>query len=241
MAHGFKPGGFDMTRLSDYTAFQFRPETNTNYEAGIKSGLFDNHLDLNFSAFYTDYKNFQTLAFDGLNLVTTNAGKFTTKGFELEAIARPLKGLNLTAALGYVDAHYVSFPNGQCPTGVTGSCNLDGKSLDGTPHWTFSTSAQYDWEVAPNFDAFVRMDAAFKSRIFYQQSLDPNAVQNGYGLLNVRVGMNFADRWEADIFADNATQTKYMSFIYPSPLATGLFVGYVGAPRIIGVRVQKSF
>lgn len=240
-ARGFKPGGFDMTRLNSFTGFQFRPETNVNYEVGLKSGFFDNRVSLNVSAFYTDYKNFQTLAFDGLNLVTTNAGKFTTRGFELEAAARPIDGLTLTAATGYVDAHYVDFPNGQCPSGVTGSCNLNGKPLDQTPRWTFNASAQYDWSVGSGMDAFARLDASFRSKVFYQQSLDPNAVQNGYGLLNARIGINYADGWETDLFANNLTKTKYLNFIYPSPLASGVYVGYVGAPRIYGIRLQKSF
>jgi iron complex outermembrane receptor protein len=39
IARGFKPGGFNMTRLPDFDNFQFRPETNINYEAGVKSSL----------------------------------------------------------------------------------------------------------------------------------------------------------------------------------------------------------
>src|SRR6185312_13614716 len=39
IATGFKPGGFDMNRLGNFTGFQFEPENSIDYEAGVKSTL----------------------------------------------------------------------------------------------------------------------------------------------------------------------------------------------------------
>src|SRR3546814_755116 len=36
VARGFKPGGFDLTRLPNFNNFEFDAERNTNYEIGLK-------------------------------------------------------------------------------------------------------------------------------------------------------------------------------------------------------------
>jgi iron complex outermembrane receptor protein len=241
IARGFKPGGFDMTRLQSYSDFQFSPETNTNYEVGLKSNLLDHRLSIDAALYWTDYNNFQALSFDGLNIITRNAGAFISRGVELQATARPIHGLSLTAAGSYDDAHYVSFPDGQCLPGVTGPCNLSGAPLAGAPRWTFNGSAEYDHPVAANWDGFVRFDYVYKSGMYFAESLDPGTYQPGYGVVNGRIGLNDHNGLRVSLFATNLTAAKYMSFIYNSPLATGVYVGYVGAPRVIGVDLGKSF
>lgn len=241
VARGFKPGGFDLTRLQNFTNFQFRPETNINYEVGLKSNLLDNRLSFNAALYWTNYDNFQALAFDGLNLITKNAGAFVTRGVELEATAQPVQGLTLSAAGSYTDAYYTSFNDGQCPVGQSGSCNLAGYRLAGAPRWTFNGSAQYQHAVSNDWDGFIRLDYTYKSGIFFQQNLDPNGYQPGYGVLNGRMGVTGHNGVRVSVFVDNLTDAHYMNFIYPSPLATGVYVGYVGAPRVVGVELGKSF
>jgi iron complex outermembrane receptor protein len=241
IARGFKPGGFDMTRLQSYADFQFSAETNTNYEAGLKSDLLDHRLSIDAALYWTDYDNFQALSFDGVNIITRNAGAFVSRGVELQVAARPVDGLSLTAAGSYDDAHYISFADGQCLPGLTGPCNLSGKPLAGAPRWTFNGSAEYDHAVAANWDGFIRLDYTYKSGIFFAESLDPGTYQPGYGVVNGRIGLNGRDGLRISLFATNLTAAKYMNFIYNSPLATGVYVGYVGAPRVVGVELGRSF
>jgi iron complex outermembrane receptor protein len=59
--------------------------------------------------------------------------------------------------------------------------------------------------------------------------------------VNGRIGLNGRDGLRISVFATNLTATKYMNFIYNSPLATGVYVGYVGAPRVVGVELGRSF
>ena len=66
-SQGMKPGGF----FSQYTLqeshatqvakgeTQYKSETVRNYEAGVKSFLFDHHLRANLSGFYEDYRDYQ--------------------------------------------------------------------------------------------------------------------------------------------------------------------------------------
>jgi iron complex outermembrane receptor protein len=241
VARGFKPGGFDLTRLADLDKFQFNPETNTNYEVGLKSLLFDRRLSIEAAAFYTDYQNFQAQAFDGVNIITTNAGAFVSKGVEAQLTARPIDGLTLTAAGSYTDARYTRFPNGQCLPGVAGVCNLAGKRLSLAPQATFNAAAEYRRPISAGWDGYARLDYSYTGGVYFSQSLDPNSFQPAYSLVNARIGVESDKRLSIELFVRNLTDTHYMNIIYPSPLATGLYVGYVGDPRVVGVRISKGF
>jgi iron complex outermembrane receptor protein len=242
VATGFKPGGFDVLQLSTFDGFQFHPETNTNYEAGLKSSLFDNRATLIADVFYTRYKNFQTQAFNGLNLTTTNAGSFVTQGAEIEVAVKPVAGLTLTTNASFVNAHYTDFTNGQCPYGSTESvCNLTGQRLYNAPRWTVNSMAEYERPVTARWNGFVLLDASYKSQIYFQQNLDPHASQDGYTVFDARIGAKSGDGLKIEAFASNLFNKDYVTLSFPTAFASGVYAGYVGAPRVLGVRVAKSF
>ncbi|HTO40220.1 MAG TPA: TonB-dependent receptor [Rhizomicrobium sp.] len=240
VARGFKPGGMTMTRISNVNDLQFKPESNLNYEVGFKSVLLDRRVQLNLAAFYTIYNDFQTTAFDGTRYLTTNAPEFITRGIELESEFHPLQGLALTLAGSFVDAHYTDFPNGQC-TGVVGPCNLNGKRLNGSARWNLNAGLSYTVEVAEDWSAFTRFDYAWKSDVYSAQDLNPNSVSKAHGVMNARVGVTSNFGLTAEIFAKNLFDAEYTTFSYGLPFGSGGFVGYIGAPRLAGVRLSQSF
>lgn len=242
VATGFKPGGFDVLQRDNFVGFQFAPEKNTNYEVGVKSSLFDNRASIIADVFYTKYKNFQTQAFNGLNLTTTNAGSFVTQGAEIEVAVKPVAGLTFTSNASFVNAHYTDFTNGQCPYGSTATeCDLTGSRLYNAPRWTVNSSLEYEHPVSDKWSGFVRLDWSYKSLIYFQQNLDPHAAQGGYTTFDGRVGTKASDGLELEIFAKNMFNKNYLTLANPLPFSTGAYAGYVGAPRVIGVRVAKSF
>lgn len=242
-ARGFKPGGFDLTRLPNFNRFQFEEEKNDNIEVGMKGYFFDRRLTLTGAAFHTKYKNFQTLAFDGLTLVTTNAPRFTTKGVELEAIAQPVDGLRLQAAYAYTDAQYNDFPNGQCaPGGVTPVCDLSGKRLSGSPKSSFNSSVEYRAPLGQSdWSAYVRGEVSYRSKIFLTQSLDPILVQSGATIANARIGVVSNDGVLLELWARNLFDKDVRQLGFNAPLITGGYAGFLNEPRMVGGRVSKTF
>jgi len=242
-ARGFKPGGFDITRLPNYNRFKFDAETNHNIEVGAKGYLFDRKVTVTAAAFHTNYNNFQTIAFDGLNLVTTNAKKFITKGLEAEVIARPVQGLRLQAAYAYTDATYKDFKNAQCPSGATTPfCDLSGRPLNGTPKHSLNATAEYTHELGDSgWSGYVRGEYAYKSKIFLAQSLDPNMVQKAYGIWNGRVGVTSEDGLQFELWARNLFKKDYLQLAFPAPLTTGGYAGFLNEPRMVGGRISKTF
>lgn len=240
IARGFKPGGMTMTRLSSLTGVMFEEETNLNYEIGIKGAFFDRELTINAAAFYTTYDNFQTTAFDGTRYITANAEQFITQGIEVESNWAPSEHFSLSLGGSYVDAHYTDFTNGQC-TGVVGACDLSGKRLNGSAKWNINVGANYTTPITDTLDSYVRLDYAWKSDLYVAQDLNPDTRNPAYGVLNGRIGVKSADGFGFEVFAKNLLDKNYVLFSYGLPFGTGAYVGYVGAPRIVGVRFSKSF
>jgi iron complex outermembrane receptor protein len=106
---GYKTGGWT-TRLSNPLPYApgFGPEKATTWEAGIKSELLDRHLQINGAVFLTDYKGIQLNFQQGVSPTIQNAGDARIKGFEVEVVAAPVRGLTVTGSLGYTDAKYTS-------------------------------------------------------------------------------------------------------------------------------------
>ncbi len=242
VARGFKPGGFDLGRPLVFTEFEFEEETNLNTEIGIRSTLMDRRLLLNATIFNTVYKNFQTVQYDGIRFLSGNAPKFTTRGLELEVIARPVTGLSISGQAAFIEAKYNDFKLGACPQGVAGACDLTGRTLPQAPRTTFNLSAAYDHPLGDSdWTGFFQADYAYRSKAFFNQALDPNLVQKGYGIANLRVGVRNADGLKIEGFATNLFKKDYMAFAFNGPLLTGGYEGFLGDPRMYGLRVRKEF
>lgn len=242
VARGFKPGGFDLGRPLVFTEFQFEEETNLNTEVGIRTTLMDRKLLFNATLFNTVYKNFQTVQYDGIRFLSGNAPKFTTKGLELEVVARPVTGLSISGQAAFIEAKYNDFKLGACPQGVAGACNLTGRTLPQAPKTTLNASVAYDQPLGEsNWTGFVQADYAYRSKAFFNQALDPVLVQKGYGLVNLRLGVRNADGLKIEGFATNLFKKDFMAFAFNGPLLTGGYEGFLGDPRMYGVRVRKEF
>lgn len=242
VARGFKPGGFDLGRPLVFTEFEFEEETNLNTEVGIRTTLLDRKLLFNATLFQTVYKNFQTVQYDGIRFLSGNAPKFTTKGLELEVTARPITGLAISAQAAFIDTKYNDFKLGACPQGVAGACDLTGRRLPQAPKTTYNISASYDRPLGDtNWNGIVQVDYAYRSKAFFNQALDPVLTQKGYGIVNLRIGVRSDDGLKIEGFANNLFKKDYMAFAFNGPLLTGGYEGFLGDPRMYGVRVRKEF
>lgn len=241
LARGFKPGGFDMGRPVSFTEFQFEEEINYNHEVGVRSIWFDHRLLINATAFHTVYENFQARSFDGIRFLNTNAPEFTTTGLEVEFVARPTDRLDLRASGSFIDAHYTDFPNGGCPQGVAGFCDLTGRELNQAPQTSVSASAQYTHPLGQGWEGFVLGEMSYRSGYYSDQALDPKLFTPAYTLVNLRIGVESADGIRIEAWAKNLFDEQYVNFGFNSPLLTGGYAGFLGEPRMYGLRIRKTF
>lgn len=109
-SEGYKGGGFNLRYVAPSPAVvPFDPEKVRTWEAGIKAELLERRLRMNLAAFTTNYDHMQLTEYQELGApLTVNAGDSRIRGGELELVAAPLQGLELSYSLGILSAHYTS-------------------------------------------------------------------------------------------------------------------------------------
>jgi len=224
VAKGYLAGGFNLCENIRERA-TFNEQTSIDYELGIKSTWLDHRLMVNANLFYMDIEDMHVYyAPNGYTYITSNAGKAHSKGIEIETRARPLPGLDITAALGLARAEFDDHTN-------TGGVDCSGKDLPDSPDYTLALSAQYRFESG----WFCRGDMKGYGRYFFD---DANTVgQKSFQIYNAKIGYE-ADRWDVYLYGKNLTDEAYFSF--GTVQATGIKAN-VGEPRTFGIMATFRF
>ena len=124
VARGFKPGGFNVLEIIEFTGQEYRPEFLDAYEIGVKSFWPRLNLALDAALFYNDYtdqqigvQRTQTGAGDTVVAVPgiANAGAVEARGFEMEAAWFATERLSLRMAYTFVDATFKEYAQGPAP------------------------------------------------------------------------------------------------------------------------------
>lgn len=94
------PDDFD----SEVILKKWKPEQAQQFEVGAKMELFDRLLSSTISYYNISVNNRLREVID---YVYAQDGKFTSKGFEIDIIANPIKGWNIAAGYGYNDNKFI--------------------------------------------------------------------------------------------------------------------------------------
>lgn len=231
---GFKSGGLNLNPSSTTGGtFSFRPETVDAYELGIKAPFFGKKLSTRLAYFYMDFKDFQLNGFDGTAFIVSNAGAVVSRGVELEGTLNPWKPLRISGGVTYAD---VFFDDG------TEDANLLGKQVTNAPRWTNTLSIDIKKPLPWAGMTFLSNVAGrYQSKINTAVSLAPQAEQEGYTLINGRVGLGFANDLNISVFGTNLTDKVYQSIIFASVSQAGSFNAYPGPRRTLGIELSKKF
>jgi iron complex outermembrane receptor protein len=63
----------------------------------------------------------------------------------------------------------------------------------------------------------------------------------GYSLVNARVGFEADTGWDAFVWVRNLTDQNYFEILSAAPGGSGLIVGGLGDPRMIGLTLRRTF
>jgi len=242
------------------------PEIPTDYEVGFHATLLERRLQVNGTLFDETFKNFQATAYDATANATTlvNAGELRSRGAELETLATPMRGLNLSANLAYTDAAFTNFPDAPCYPGQTTAAgsrchafggsyvqSLAGEPLNNAPRWSLTLGASYTHALPwHDLTGYADVNYAYRSAVNYSLDEDPNTIQRGYGLVSLNTGVQFpAHRIRIGLFARNLFDTRFASYIYPSSFQAGNVTTKAGysqfipedAHRVVGVALSGKF
>ena len=185
-ANGEKSGGFNggAAGPADLT---FNPETDWDYEGGIKTSLLDGHLRVDADIFHQDISNLQVLGppstAGSVALVVKNYGALSETGFELSGNWASGNGLRIMSGIEFAKPRFNSGSydaNDAAACALIPSCassrlgtfkglpavNLQGLAPPYSSDLTFNLTAEYTQPT--NFwqgvDWFVRGDYRFESK-----------------------------------------------------------------------------
>jgi len=255
ISKGFKSGGFDgstIVNVKDQTGvrpadpifgvnplFQpFESETVLSYEAGFKSTLLDNTLQLNGAVFFYDYQDMQVeanVATDiGNNSIRTNAGKSEIKGLELELWWRPLVGLDIKAGVALLDTEITQWEGAD-------SQLFEGNQAPDAPEQAFNAMLRYELPLNNGMILAPSLDMNYADAVFKTVGNEPFAKADAYFLANARLTLNAADEtWHTALWVKNLADREYVANVRVFEAGAAEQLVY-GMPRTFGITFSYNW
>jgi len=260
---GTKAGGFSTTATTQTQLEPYNPEKARAWEAGMRSDWFDNRLRVNTTLFWNEYDDLQVTAFrpvpggTGQQSFVANAAFERARGVELQISARPIRNLELNAAVGYLDARYTSFkaalsysfPGSVC-NGAVGGVPIEQNHADENdpcfleparaPAWTVKLDAGYTFELGTFGTLRPHVTYALESSHYTNLTNAPQGYQPTYEKWDADLTFE-ADNgnWRLSLFGKNLTDEVHL---YNANPIAGLFtVNYYQPPRTFGVELGVKF
>ncbi|NJO26672.1 MAG: TonB-dependent receptor [Richelia sp. SL_2_1] len=225
IAKGYRPGGLNY-RANSEAELRFGEEKTWSYEAGLKSSWLDNRLIANLAVFHNDVNDYQVLQFDNSGFFgSVNNIDLKATGVEFELKAKPAKGFDLIASVGYVDSEYKNYINSD--TGV----DLSDNQVPFSPQFTYNLAAQYRSKGG----LFARAGLSGYGVTYFD---DENQIkQKPYILVNARIGYE-GEKYGIYLYANNLFDTRYITsgFLFPVPDGTAGF----GDPVTYGIQFKAT-
>ncbi len=261
IATGFLSGGFSETCLQPQTCVPYNPETNINYEIGLKADLLDRRLRMNLALFWTDFEDlqrnqvFQFTNFDGSpgqETITLNAGKSRSRGAELETTFIVTPSLQLRGSAGWLDAEYREFEFDADPTDPTVlPVDVTGLDIPFSPKWQLAAEALWDQNLGNGGSLQWVAGVHYQSKS-ETSPFDPNAVAAGVArhptftamesrtLVHANITyMDPTERYHVSLFGKNLTNEKYR--VTANSVGNLWNFTQYSAPRHLGVELGVRF
>ncbi|HEY8602852.1 TonB-dependent receptor [Tsuneonella suprasediminis] len=253
---GFKSGGFNST-LSSTALGQsrlFGAETVQNYEAGVRSRLFDRKITANATVFRTDIDGLQDRGFDGFIYAIRNVGSLRQQGVEFDLAAYPARGVSVGVGGTYLDSKFLDFRNAPNLPALPGTQDLTGTRANFSPEWQGNAFAQWDGEIGGGWGLLARGDLRYtsKANIGSDTNGNPQTIEPAYALLGARLELTSPDeRYSIALFGENLTDSNYCVlrlaqtadslFGLRDPATGGTAIRcIVGSPRRYGIQFRMN-
>ncbi len=250
-ASGYKSGGFNLDRVQSSNGLSsgvggitpvddtsFPGEFVDSYELGLKTAWADGNLVFNTALFHQEYEDFQLNSFLGTAFVVRSIPKVTSTGIEAEVLWQPtIEGLMVQGGVTYADTKY---GNDLLPDPEL--VELPGNQMSFAPKWSGNASVTYEWDIGSNLLGRFNVGAKYMSEYNTGSDLDPQKLQDGYALVNARVGFGRQDqRWILEFWGQNLTDETYMQVGIDAPIQAGSWNAFLGAPRTYGMTLRMRY
>lgn len=217
-----------------------KPEIIYSYEAGVKGSLLQGRLNYDLCAYYYDWYNYQTSVFNA----TTNkyeyddAGRAHSFGVEASISYSPCRYFNLFGNWSYIEGKF----NNKDDNG--NKQRFAGNRFRLTPKNSFAVGFDLNVPTGKKASIYFRPTYSWKSKVFFEESNEPELTQGAFGLLNFTAGYRMQPGkvyYEIGAFGKNVLDEKYVVDAGNSGRQIG-FPTYVGGTRsVVGVMFKIGF
>jgi outer membrane receptor protein involved in Fe transport len=227
------------------------PEYIHALEGGLKSRWLQNRLVLNFALFRYWYTDLQVFDFTNevgelpiQKLLNSDA---SVLGAELEIQARPLPGLLLQFAGGWLDSEFqdfVVFKATSQPRGIGSLVEFDysGHPLISAPEWNAAGLVEYQIPLGRWGSLVPQYTVSYRSKVYLDpQMLDPIS-QEPILLQNARLAYRTPDgRYEVALWVENFMNERYKEDAFDLSLGEAAILEVWNDPRFFGVTFSAYF
>ncbi|MEO5830735.1 MAG: TonB-dependent receptor [Rhodanobacter sp.] len=231
---GFKSGGFNGRAQSAATVTDFDAEELRAYEAGIKSSLLNDRMQLNFDYYRNDYSGLQLSANDANGILTvTNATGALIQGVEMDAQLQLTSQWHVAAGFGTIDAKYQNFA-------AINDSKFRDKGLKYAPKFQWNLSTTY---IQPLATADLIFSAQFRQTDFYYQDLELSRVIMTPTHLDAAARIAYephSKNWSLALWGKNLTNNHVATGAFNIPVI-GITMIYPTIPRTYGVDFTYRF
>lgn len=214
-------------------------EVVNSFDLGFKTAI-QQRLWFDLGLFSYNYLNFQTSAWVAdastgeFNYIVKDGGKASGYGAEANARYAILKEVHFFGNYAYIYARFAE-------NDVNGSeQEYSGNMFRLTPEHSFAFGLNMRVEVTREIFLFGIPSYSYKTKIFFEDANTPGLEQDGYGLMNIKAGIEYKNINLA-FYGSNLSGEKYII----SAGNTGSLFGYPtqipGAPRMFGAKIRLRF
>lgn len=234
---GFKGGGFELSSIAP----AYNPEKLTDYEAGLKTRLFDNRVTFNLTGFLYRYDDLQVQQQRGLGTATVNAARATNYGLELETQAALSDRLRMDLNAAYIHATYDDYIGIDPDRPQLGSVDYSGNRLSNAPRLSGQLGAQYTAPISDG-ELTLRGEVQYMSRYYLTPVNVGLESQPSFAKGNLYLTYVAKAGWTAQLFVRNITnKITRESFSTSGALLGNPLGGSVSPPRLIGADLRYAF
>lgn len=184
-----------------------------------------------------------------------------SQGVELEATLVPIRDFRFTAGLTYADTKFRDQLVGDASGAPLNQAlrKLPGQQLSLAPEIVVTTSAAWTPDLGSSgLSALFYVDSRLSGDYNTGSDLFPQKAQDGFALVNARVGIRGPDqRWAVEFWAQNVFNQDYAQVAFNSPFQEGavsaafqdpqypggrqIFSNFLAEPRTYGVTLRGRF
>ena len=229
LSTGFRSGGFNSPGSPN-----FRPETLTNAELGVKTTLLDNRLVLNGAVFRSRSKDFQFFYVDvaTASQVIANIDRVTLTGFDLDWRYLPLRGWELDGGIGYTKGEIDA--NRAEPGSV-------GKHTPKNSPLKVNLGLQHVRALGAGLEGVARIDYEHRDKKYWHP--DNVAVSPSLDLLGLRLTLRDArDAWSLTLAGQNLGDERYYADFNSSRYSGQAYdIGSLAVGRTYSLTLKTRF